>query len=54
MSQRFKNKVIMITGAGSGLGRAVAERLAAEGDSLAVRYQYGRSGGNSGTGAGGQ
>lgn len=36
MTQRFANKVIMITGAGSGLGRAVAERLASEGAILSL------------------
>ncbi len=31
MSKRFKNKIIMVTGASSGLGRAVAQQLGAEG-----------------------
>ncbi|MEU4678531.1 glucose 1-dehydrogenase [Micromonospora sp. NPDC023737] len=31
MSMRFTNKVILVTGATSGMGRAVAERVAAEG-----------------------
>ncbi len=36
MSQRFDNKTIIITGAGSGLGRAVAVRLASEGAALSL------------------
>ena len=36
MSTRFKSKVIMITGAGSGLGQAVALQLASEGADLAL------------------
>jgi NAD(P)-dependent dehydrogenase (short-subunit alcohol dehydrogenase family) len=36
MDKRFTDKVIMITGAGSGLGEAVALRLAAEGASLSL------------------
>src|SRR5262245_48114426 len=31
MSERFSGKVILVTGATSGMGRAVAERVAAEG-----------------------
>ncbi len=31
MEQRFKDKVVLVTGAASGIGRATAERLAAEG-----------------------
>jgi NAD(P)-dependent dehydrogenase (short-subunit alcohol dehydrogenase family) len=33
---RFANKVVLITGAGRGIGRATAERLAGEGAALAI------------------
>jgi NAD(P)-dependent dehydrogenase (short-subunit alcohol dehydrogenase family) len=33
---RFANKVVLITGAGRGIGRATAERLASEGAALAI------------------
>lgn len=36
MTDRYAGKSIIITGAGSGLGQAVAERLAAEGAQLVL------------------
>src|SRR5215472_12341584 len=36
MSSSHQNKVILITGAGRGLGRAYAERLATEGARIAI------------------
>jgi len=34
MSKRFENRIIMVTGASSGLGRAIAQQLGAEGASV--------------------
>jgi len=36
MVQRFEDRVVLVTGAASGIGRATAERLAAEGASLSL------------------
>ena len=36
MTERFTDKVVLITGAGSGLGRAAALQVAAEGGALGL------------------
>ncbi len=42
--ERFKNKIVVITGAGSGIGRSTALRLDSEGaDLLMIDRNQGRS-----------
>jgi len=36
MTMRFQNKVAIVTGAGNGIGRAIALRLSKEGDRVAA------------------
>jgi len=36
MTNRFKNKVVLITGAGQGIGLATAKRMASEGATIIV------------------
>jgi NAD(P)-dependent dehydrogenase (short-subunit alcohol dehydrogenase family) len=43
-SGRYKGKSVLVTGAGSGLGRACAVRLAAEGARVAIHYNSSEAG----------
>ena len=44
MTGRLAGKVVLVTGASRGLGRAIAARLAAEGAAVAVHYHASREG----------
>ena len=40
----MNDKVVALTGAGSGIGRATARAFAARGDCVAVHYRHNREG----------
>ncbi len=44
MEQRMKGKRVLVTGAGTGIGRGVALEFAGEGASVVLHYSHSREG----------
>ena len=47
MEQRMKDKRVLVTGAGTGIGRGVALEFAREGAAVALHYSHSREGADS-------